>query len=59
MFAWAFRAVAAPLVRAFKPDVLVTQLGFNTHFDNPITHLQLTVEGHREIVLALGALAPK
>lgn len=58
-FTWAFRQVVPPLVKAFKPDVLVTQLGIDTHFDDPITHLQLTVEGHGAIVKELGALTSK
>jgi acetoin utilization protein AcuC len=58
-FTWAFRQVVPPLVKAFKPDVIVTQLGIDTHFNDPITHLQLTVEGHAALVQELGALAPK
>ena len=59
VFAWAFNQVVPPLVQAFKPDVLVTQLGIDTHFNDPITHLQMTVEGYRAVVRALGLLAPK
>jgi acetoin utilization protein AcuC len=59
VFLWAFDQVAPPVLRAFNPDVLVTQLGIDTHFSDPITHLQLTVEGHGRAVEALGALAPK
>ncbi len=55
----AFMQVVPPLVTKFNPDVLVTQLGMDTHFDDPITHLQLTVEGHGRIVKELRALNMK
>ncbi len=59
VFAWAFDEVVPPLLRAFGPDVVVTQLGMDTHFSDPITHLGLTVEGHGRIVEALGKMAPR
>jgi len=31
--------VVVPLVRAFKPDLLVTQCGCDSHWDDPLTHL--------------------
>jgi acetoin utilization protein AcuC len=40
----AFDAVVEPLVRAFTPDVLVTQLGCDTHATDPLAHLALTVD---------------
>jgi acetoin utilization protein AcuC len=39
----AFDAVVEPLVRAFQPDVLVTQLGCDTHATDPLAHLSLTL----------------
>ena len=46
-----------PLVRAFKPDVLFTQLGIDTHFQDPLTHLSLTTQGFNLAVKKLGTLA--
>jgi len=45
--AWldAFRAVVPARVREFKPDVLVTQLGCDTHATDPLADLQLTTGG--------------
>ena len=57
VFHWAVMEVAPPLAEAFKPDVLVTQLGIDTHFNDPITHLRLTVEGHARVVAEMGKLA--
>lgn len=51
-----FDAVVPPLVRAFKPDVLFTQLGIDTHFQDPLTHLSLTTQGFNRAVEKLGVL---
>jgi acetoin utilization protein AcuC len=52
----AFDEVIPPLVRAFKPDVLFTQLGIDTHFQDPLTHLSLTTQGFNLAVQKLGVL---
>ena len=53
----AFEAVVPPLVGAFQPDVVFTQLGIDTHVLDPITHLRLTVQGHSAVVDRLRDLA--
>ena len=53
----AFHAVVPPLVQAFEPDVLVTQHGCDSHADDPLAHLMLSVEGQRASYLALHDLA--
>jgi acetoin utilization protein AcuC len=53
----AFEAVVPPLLRAFAPDVLVTQHGCDTHALDPLAHLALTVDGQRASYAALHALA--
>jgi acetoin utilization protein AcuC len=53
----AFHAIVPPLVRAFGPDVLVTQQGCDSHRDDPLAHLMLTVDGHRASYRALHDLA--
>jgi len=53
----AFDAVVPPLVRAFKPDLLFTEIGVDTHFNDPITHIHLTTQGIAETVRRLGSLA--
>ena len=37
--------VVPPLLRAFGPDVLVTQLGIDSYHTDPLTHLQVTTRG--------------
>ena len=53
----AFRAVVPGAVRAFAPDVLVTQCGCDTHHEDPLANLELTVDGQRTAIAALHALA--
>lgn len=57
--AWlgAFREIVPPLVRRWKPDVLVTQLGCDTHHTDPLAHLQLTTRAYREAAKMLHELA--
>jgi acetoin utilization protein AcuC len=57
--AWleAFRAVVPGAVRRFRPDVLVTQLGCDTHHSDPLAHLQLTTRAYRETAKEVHALA--
>ena len=50
LYLWAFYEVVPPLIRAFVPDVLVTQLGIDSYHTDPITHLQLTSRGYVEII---------
>jgi acetoin utilization protein AcuC len=53
----AFDAVVEPLVRAFAPDVLVTQLGCDTHVTDPLAHLALTLDDLAATYARLHALA--
>jgi acetoin utilization protein AcuC len=53
----AFHAVVPPLLREFRPQVLVTQHGCDSHLDDPLAHLMLTVDGQRAAYLALHDLA--
>ncbi len=55
----AFDAVVPPILAAFKPDVLVLQLGVDSHRTDPLTHLALTVQGFTATVQKLLAFAPR
>ncbi len=56
LYLWAFREVVPPLLRAFAPDVLVTQLGIDSYHRDPITHLQLTSRGYVEVIREFAGL---
>ncbi len=59
IFLWALDQVVPPLLTAFKPDVLVTQLGADTHRTDPLTNLALTTGGFAEAVRRLQPLCRK
>jgi acetoin utilization protein AcuC len=53
----AFHAVVPTLLRAFEPEILVTQHGCDSHAMDPLAHLMLTVDGQRTAYEALHRLA--
>jgi acetoin utilization protein AcuC len=53
----AFRAIVPGALRAFAPDVLVTQCGCDSHHGDPLTDLALSVDGQRMAIAALHALS--
>ncbi|MFI5931133.1 acetoin utilization protein AcuC [Actinoplanes sp. NPDC051494] len=53
----AFHAVVPSVVRAFRPQVLFTQCGADSHRLDPLADLRLSVDGQRAAYIALRALA--
>ncbi|HEY8338509.1 MAG TPA: acetoin utilization protein AcuC, partial [Egibacteraceae bacterium] len=53
----AFDAIVPPALDAFRPDVLVTQLGCDTHVTDPLAHLALTTDDYVAIARRLHQLA--
>jgi acetoin utilization protein AcuC len=53
----AFDAVVPPLLRAFRPQILVSQHGCDSHSLDPLAHLELSVDGQRMAHAALHRLA--
>ncbi|GAA2013978.1 acetoin utilization protein AcuC [Nakamurella flavida] len=53
----AFHAVVPSVVAAFRPQVLVTQHGADSHAEDPLADLRLSVDGQRASYLALRELA--
>lgn len=49
--------VALPLLRAFRPAVLVTQHGCDSHRLDPLAHLALSVDGQRQAQVMMHELA--
>lgn len=49
----AFHAVVPQLLAAFDPQVLVTQHGVDSHFEDPLAHLTLSIDGQRMSYAAL------
>jgi acetoin utilization protein AcuC len=53
----AFHAVVPGAVAAFDPDVLVTQLGCDTHHSDPLANVELTTAAYREAARTVHTLA--
>jgi acetoin utilization deacetylase AcuC-like enzyme len=48
-----------PLLERFGPEMLLVSVGFDTHWLDPLGHLQLSVEGYMNLVAALVRFASK
>nr|WP_250545340.1 acetoin utilization protein AcuC [Paenarthrobacter sp. DKR-5] len=59
--AWlrAFHAVVPQLLGAFEPEVIVSQHGCDSHRLDPLSHLNLSVDGQREAALSISDLATR
>ena len=53
----AFNEIVPPLVEAFRPQVLVTQLGCDSHYTDPLANMALTTAAYRETAGVLHDLA--
>jgi acetoin utilization protein AcuC len=53
----AFREIVPPLVQAWRPEFLVTQLGCDTHHTDPLANLMLTTSAYRTTAALLHELA--
>ncbi|GMA38430.1 acetoin utilization protein AcuC [Mobilicoccus caccae] len=43
----AFHAVVPPILRAFRPQILITQHGADSHYSDPLAHLSVSVDAQR------------
>jgi acetoin utilization protein AcuC len=53
----AFHAIVPPLLRSFRPQLLVSQHGCDTHWLDPLANLELTIDGQRAAHAAIHRLA--
>jgi acetoin utilization protein AcuC len=58
-YLWAFDEIVPPLLARFKPEIVVTQLGVDTHYRDPLAGLNLTTAGHEALFRRLEPLAPR
>lgn len=54
---WAFDAVVPIALEAFNPQIIVSQQGCDSHIDDPLANLALTIEGQRASYLRIHDLA--
>lgn len=53
----AFTEIVPPVLRAYRPQLILTQLGCDTHVLDPLAHLALSVDGQRTAYRLLHELA--
>ena len=56
-YLYALRSLVPPLARAFRPQVIVTQLGADTHHGDPLANLGLTMAAYPEMARLLHSVA--
>jgi acetoin utilization protein AcuC len=50
VFTWGFFELVPPLIAAFRPDIIVTQLGCDSFATDPLAHLNVTTNGFTKMV---------
>ena len=59
LFVYAFTEVVPPLIRRFRPDAVVSQLGVDSFRTDPLAHLDYTTNGFCEVVKRIKEFSPK
>ena len=55
----AFESLVPSLIESFKPDIVVANIGCDTHRDDPLAHLSLTSNGYKKVISIINDLSPK
>lgn len=50
VFTWGFLELVPPLIAAYRPDIIVTQLGCDSFATDPLAHLNVTTNGFTKMV---------
>ena len=58
-FVRAFEEIIPPLLDAYAPDMVIAELGADTHIADPLTHLSMTNHGYCRAVKKLAEHAPR
>lgn len=53
----AFHAVVPPLARAFEPEIIISQHGCDSHAEDPLSDLRLTIDAQRQLAHDVSHLA--
>ncbi len=48
-FLYAYREVVPPLIRSYKPELIIHQFGVDGHYGDPLVGLRVTTKGYSEI----------
>lgn len=53
----AYHAVVPDVIEAFRPQFLISQHGCDSHAEDPLTHLMLSVDGQRTVASSIHRMA--
>lgn len=56
-FTMAYEQIVEPVVREYKPDLILVSLGMDAHYRDPLTGLSLSSPGYVDLVMRSEALA--
>jgi len=56
-YLYAFHEIVPPLLKAYKPEIIVNQFGVDSHYEDPLVGLSLTTKAYIEIAKTLHGLA--
>lgn len=59
VYVWAFKQVVPALLDAFEPDFVCAQLGVDTHYQDPLTHMSCTTGGFLRTLREIVSRAPR
>jgi acetoin utilization protein AcuC len=59
LYVWVFEEVVPELIQAFRPDIVVTQLGVDTFYNDPLTKLDVSIFGYERVLRGIRDLAPR
>jgi acetoin utilization protein AcuC len=59
VFLYCFESIVPPLIEAFKPDIVVAEIGGDMHRDDPLGHLNVTSNGFVAAVNKINEFSPK
>lgn len=59
LFVYVFDEIVHPLIKKFRPDIVVTQLGVDHFYSDPLTHLNYTNNGFCEVIKKIKEISPR
>ncbi|MBM4135253.1 MAG: acetoin utilization protein AcuC [Nitrospira sp.] len=58
LFMFAFNEIVPPIIKQFQPDIVVSQFGVDTFYNDPLAHLNYTNNGFCEVVKKIKEISP-
>ena len=59
MYLKLFRSCVPEILKAYSPDILITQLGVDTHYNDPLTQMGLSIQAYKSLAKEMDLYAQK